>query len=217
MCGFFKRDCLGLQQFLPPTQSPLVFASRSCGDLSSWHWNPGMGDLVWVRDSLAGTTRSQDIPPKFLSTTRECRTSPFHICAPPTSLDGYGFFNSTVVRLSFNSISASSVWWLFCILVLILMWLCEEKSYVCLCCHLDWKSLFIFRERGRDEEREGQKHQCARETLISCLSHTRWQGTWPATQACALTGNQTGDLSVYRLAFNPLSHNSQGKNRQIFF
>ena len=35
-------------------------------------------------------------------------------------------------------------------------------------------------------------------------------GTWPATQACALTGNQTGDLLVRRPALNPLSHTSQG-------
>ena len=36
--------------------------------------------------------------------------------------------------------------------------------------------------------------------------------TWPATQACALTGNQTGDLLVRRLVLNPLSHTSQGSN-----
>ena len=35
-------------------------------------------------------------------------------------------------------------------------------------------------------------------------------GTWPTTQACALTGNQTRDPLVYRLALNPLSHSSQG-------
>ena len=34
-------------------------------------------------------------------------------------------------------------------------------------------------------------------------------GTWPTTQACALTGRQTSDLSVCRLALNPLSHTSQ--------
>ena len=43
MCGSFKRNCLGLQNFLPLSQSSLVFASRSCGDLSFWHWNPGLG------------------------------------------------------------------------------------------------------------------------------------------------------------------------------
>ena len=43
MCGFFRGNCLRLQKFLPPTQSPLDFAARSCGDLSSWHWNPELG------------------------------------------------------------------------------------------------------------------------------------------------------------------------------
>ena len=35
-------------------------------------------------------------------------------------------------------------------------------------------------------------------------------GTWPATQACALTGNGTSDPLVCRPALNPLSHTSQG-------
>ena len=35
-------------------------------------------------------------------------------------------------------------------------------------------------------------------------------GTWPTTQACALTGNQTGNLLVGRPVLNPLSHSSQG-------
>ena len=35
-------------------------------------------------------------------------------------------------------------------------------------------------------------------------------GTQPATQACALTGNWTGNLSVHRPALNPMSHTSQG-------
>ena len=35
-------------------------------------------------------------------------------------------------------------------------------------------------------------------------------GTWPPTQACALTGNWTSDVSVHRPALNSLSHTSQG-------
>ena len=35
-------------------------------------------------------------------------------------------------------------------------------------------------------------------------------GSWPATQACAPTGNQTGDPLVHRLTLNPLRHTSQG-------
>ena len=35
-------------------------------------------------------------------------------------------------------------------------------------------------------------------------------GTWPATQACAPTGNGTSDPLVGKLALNPLSHTCQG-------
>ena len=38
-------------------------------------------------------------------------------------------------------------------------------------------------------------------------------GTWPATQACALTGNQTGDPLVLRPELSPLSHTCQGRER----
>ena len=51
ICGFFKRNCLGLQEFLPLTQSLLGFAARSHRDLSSWQWNPGLGGLVGGWDS----------------------------------------------------------------------------------------------------------------------------------------------------------------------
>ena len=107
MCGFLKRNCLGFQKFLPLTQSLLGFAANSGGDLSSWHWNPGLGGLCGT-----GTAHLRDIPPKLLSTTRRCGTSPFCICTPPTSLDGCGFFNSVIVRLLFNSISDGSERWL---------------------------------------------------------------------------------------------------------
>ena len=38
-------------------------------------------------------------------------------------------------------------------------------------------------------------------------------GTWPTTQVCVLTGNQTSDPLVCRPALNPLSHTSQGSHR----
>ena len=53
MYGFFKRNFLGLQKFVPPTQSPLVFVARSFWDLSTWHWSPGLGGLVWGLGFLA--------------------------------------------------------------------------------------------------------------------------------------------------------------------
>ena len=34
-------------------------------------------------------------------------------------------------------------------------------------------------------------------------------GTWPATQACALTEHLTGDPLVRRPVLNPLNHTSQ--------
>ena len=36
-------------------------------------------------------------------------------------------------------------------------------------------------------------------------------GAWPATQACALSGNRTSDPLVHRPALSPLSHTSQSK------
>ena len=35
-------------------------------------------------------------------------------------------------------------------------------------------------------------------------------GAWPATQACALSGNRTSDPLIRRLVLNPLSHTSLG-------
>ena len=63
--------------------------------------------------------------------------------------------------------------------------------------------LFIFRKGGREVEIEREKYQ-----LVA--SHMPQPGTWPSTQACALTGNLTSDLSVCSSTPNPLSHTSQG-------
>ena len=61
-------------------------------------------------------------------------------------------------------------------------------------------------EKGR--EREKDTSMCER--YLDELPLTRpLLGTWPATQARALTGNLTSDLSVHRLVLSPLSHTSQ--------
>ena len=65
--------------------------------------------------------------------------------------------------------------------------------------------IFIYREKGREGGREGEKHQCERETL-----YTSQSGAQPATQACALTRNGTGDLSFCGTMSNQLSHTGQG-------
>ena len=132
---FFKRNCLGLQRFLP-TQSLLVLQPEAVGT-----YLPGTGTLGWGAWCGAGTPCSRDTPPELLSTTHG--TSLTQICGPPTSLDGCGILHSVVVRLPFNSISVSSERRWFCILVVILLWLCKDAIQVCLCRHLDWKSYAI--------------------------------------------------------------------------
>ena len=78
------------------------------------------------------------------------------------------------------------------------------KGYNFLRCYL-----FLFRERGRERGREKNINvwlPLARPLL----------GTWPATQSCALTGNQTSDALVRRPTLCPLSYTSQGRMQQFF-
>ena len=72
--------------------------------------------------------------------------------------------------------------------------------------------LFIIFREGREGRREGERGRESSmcERYINQLSLTHPQlGMGPATQACALTGNRTADLSVHRLALSPLSHTYQ--------
>ena len=63
--------------------------------------------------------------------------------------------------------------------------------------------LFIFRQRGREGEQERNINVWL--PLVCPLL-----ATWPAAQACALTGNRTGDPLVRRLVLSPLSHTGLG-------
>ena len=54
-----------------------------------------------------------------------------------------------------------------------------------------------------------ERREKERKSVVA--SHMPQLGTWPATQACALTGYQTGDHLVHRPALNPLSYTSQGE------
>ena len=62
--------------------------------------------------------------------------------------------------------------------------------------------IYLFLERGKGREKE--KHQCV------VASRAPLTGDPATTQACALTGNPTGDPLVHRPALSPLSHTSQG-------
>ena len=68
--------------------------------------------------------------------------------------------------------------------------------------------LFIFfLERGEGKEKEKERN-----INVWFTSHIPPMGTWPTTQACALTGNRTSDPLVHRPALSPhqVSHTSQG-------
>ena len=68
------------------------------------------------------------------------------------------------------------------------------------------KSIYLFLERGEGKEKERERHINVWLPLTYLLL-----GAWPATQACALTGNQTGNPLVYSPMLTPLSYTSQGK------
>ena len=73
--------------------------------------------------------------------------------------------------------------------------------------------IFIYLQRG--EAREKETSMCKRYTDWLPLTHPQ-TGTWPTAQACALTGNQTGDALAQRPALSPLSHSSQGEGLSFF-
>ena len=67
--------------------------------------------------------------------------------------------------------------------------------------------LFIFRERRRERERKGEKHQCAREASIGA-SHTPLSRGPACNQACALTGIEPA--APQSAGPHQLSHTCQG-------
>ena len=120
---------LNLHWFLQPEVMGTYLPDGFQGSLEPWADGPGVGLGLFAHEiSLLN-----------LSTTCGWETSLYCVCTPPTTLDGCDFFNSIVVRFPFTSISDGSQWWLFNILVVILMWVCEEANHVCLCHNLDQK------------------------------------------------------------------------------
>ena len=72
------------------------------------------------------------------------------------------------------------------------------KTYTC------FYFTYLFLERGREGERERQKHQCV------VVSHTPHTGDLACPPGVCPTGNPTGNPWICRPARNPLSHTSQG-------
>ena len=70
---------------------------------------------------------------------------------------------------------------------------------------LKFNFIYLLLERGEGKEKERERNINVQLPLVCPLL-----GTWPATQACALTGSQTSNPLVRRPALNPLSYTSQG-------
>ena len=71
--------------------------------------------------------------------------------------------------------------------------------------------IYLFLERGEGREKERERNIDVREKRQSIASHTHpnW-GSKPATWACALTGNWTCNLLVYRMMLQPTEPPGQG-------
>ena len=65
--------------------------------------------------------------------------------------------------------------------------------------------MYLFLDRGEGREKERERNISMWLPPVHPLLET-----WPATQACALTGNSTGDPLVSRPALSPLTPTSQG-------
>ena len=63
--------------------------------------------------------------------------------------------------------------------------------------------IYLFSENATEKERE-------RNINVWLPFVSPQVGTWPETQACALTGNQTNNPMVHRTVLNPLTHSRQG-------
>ena len=66
--------------------------------------------------------------------------------------------------------------------------------------------LFIYFER----EGKGRRKEMQRNINVWLPLAHPLLGTWPATQAGALTGNRTRDPLLHSAMLNPLSHTSKG-------
>ena len=71
--------------------------------------------------------------------------------------------------------------------------------------------IYSFQREGKGGRRRGRETlMCERQTSISCLSYMPQAWTEPAAKACALTREQTGNLSLCGTMPSQLSHTSQG-------
>ena len=72
-----------------------------------------------------------------------------------------------------------------------------------------------FREKEREVEGEGGKHQHEKHRSVASHMHPSWG--LGITQAGALTGNQTHEILLCGIMPNCLGHGSQGKEEETFY
>lgn len=116
------REHLGLQQpFFSFSYNLHWFPQlRSYGNFSFWHWSPGLESPVWT--STAEISFSIF---KYYMWVWDQHVPHLH----PSSQSQCGFFYiSLIIGLLFRYTSADSQLWLFCSLVVLLMWLWEGAS-----------------------------------------------------------------------------------------
>ena len=137
MCGFFKRNCLGIQKFLPPTQNYVGFFSQKVWWLIFLALEPWVGGPDIRRGLLAPKIYLLNFFPPYSD------LGPAPSAFPSLLLVWMDVVTSVRICQTFIQLYFWWFWWLFYILVVILMCLCEEYSCAYLCYHLDWKSHFI--------------------------------------------------------------------------
>ena len=64
-------------------------------------------------------------------------------------------------------------------------------------------------------EKEGKEKERERNINVWLPSERPQLETWPTTQACVPTGNQTSDPLVHSPVLNPLSHSNQGSRDEV--
>ena len=86
--------------------------------------------------------------------------------------------------------------------------------------HCDWVNVSLFKSSPKDmlffytdfkeKGRTRDKHGHERETSFSCLPYMRLHpGSKPQPEACALTGNRTRDLLVYKMMLQTTKSHGQ--------
>ena len=132
------------------------------------------------------------LPTLVLQSPPCCESSPprLPISTPPTSLDECFFSNSLVVKLPYSSIFCQ--FWLFFVFKFVVVFLLVvQGGQVFLSILPSWPEVYLFVFRGDGKGREGGRERSISVWLPLTCPLLR---TWPATQACGLTGYQTSTL-----------------------